>query len=67
MSLVSFSTIRHLEENLTEFLDEVYEHEARTIPGGDWKPDNPRYVDSVRKTSYRILSLPAITVLFYTF
>lgn len=41
--------MRQLEENLTEFLDEIYEHQARTFPGGDWKPDNPRYVDSVRK------------------
>lgn len=46
MSLVSLSTIRQLEDNLMEFLDEVYEHEARKIPGGDWKPDNPGYVDS---------------------
>jgi len=40
------TTIRQLEENLTEFLDEVYEHEARNFPGRDWTPDNPRYVDS---------------------
>lgn len=43
------STIRQLEKNLTEFLDEVYEHQARKFPGGHWDPDNPRYVDSVRK------------------
>ncbi|KAL9983680.1 hypothetical protein ACROYT_G005896 [Oculina patagonica] len=40
------NTVRQLEKNLTEFLDEVYEHQARKFPGGHWEPDNPRYVDS---------------------
>ena len=57
MLLVSFSTIRQHEENLTEFLDEVYEHQARKFPGGDWKPDNPRYVDSVRKPHAELFPL----------
>lgn len=65
MSLVSFSTIRQREENHTEFQDEVYEHEARTSPSGDWKPDDPRYVDLVRKTSCKFFSMSAITVLIY--
>ena len=53
--LLYFSTVGQLEENLMEFLDEVYEHQAREIPGGDWKPDNPGYVDSVRKPLSELL------------
>lgn len=58
------STIRELEGNLTKFVDEVYEHHARKFPGGDWEPDNPRYVDSVRKNGTPISCLWAITALF---
>ncbi|KAJ7336514.1 hypothetical protein OS493_011724 [Desmophyllum pertusum] len=42
----NLTMIQQPEGNLTEFLDEVYEHEARKFPGWDWEPDKPRYVNS---------------------
>lgn len=43
--------MRHPDENVTEFTDEVYEHENRAYPGGDWEQSEPRYVDTVSYTS----------------
>lgn len=47
-----FSTIHYPEESLTEYSDQVYEHETRKYPGGEWEEGKPKYVDLVKKTSF---------------
>ena len=44
-----FSTIHYPEESLTEYSDQVYEHETRKYPGGEWEEGKPKYVDLVKK------------------
>ena len=46
-----YSTIHRPDESLTEYSDQVYEHETRKYPGGEWEEAKPKYVDLVRKKS----------------
>ncbi|CAH3022077.1 unnamed protein product, partial [Porites evermanni] len=39
------TTIHRPDESLTEYSDQVYEHETRKYPGGEWEEGKPKYVD----------------------
>ena len=47
-----YSTIHRPDESLTEYSDQVYEHETRKYPGGEWEEGKPKYVDLVKKKSF---------------
>lgn len=44
---LTFSLLTEADAGHTEFMDEVYQNEAR-FPGGEWKPASEPYTDVVR-------------------